>query len=177
MRLIFTAMVVAISSVSVFRMLPAAAQGSTKLSSVIAGKTIQCGAGSAMYFDPAMRTASVVEGINDTFSVAEYQTAIDPARIKVDNAKRFDIILTTRDGETRLRFERRNGIFLRVGDDKEGDSCVASKGRARFFRIRYDIIREGICGNDPKPSCEEALANRCGPQPTASCVRGFGPRR
>ena len=148
-----------------------------KLSRLLSGKSVQCGKGSDLYFDPAMRVASVVDEASGSFPIVESQTTIEPSRIKSDDIQIFEVILKTREGETRHRFERRSRIFLRFGDSEDGDECVLSDGRAAYVETRFNIIREGICGNDPAPSCEAGLVKTCGPNPDAACVLRFATGR
>lgn len=148
-----------------------------KLSQLLSGKSVQCGKGSDLYFDSTMRVASVVDEASGTFPIVESQTTIEPSRIKSDDVRIFEVILSTREGETRHRFERRSRIFLRFGDSEEGDECVLSDGRAAYIETRFNMIREGICGNDPVPSCEAGLVKTCGLNPDAACFLRFAAGR
>ncbi len=49
-------------------------------------------------------------------------------------------------------------------------------GRAAFVEARFDLIREGLCGNDPLDACIEALSRACGREPTPACVAALRPR-
>ena len=175
MRAAIVSIIFALLSASLISANAASAQALPKLSQQLAGKSLQCGLGTDLYFDPGMRTASNIDGVDDLFPIVENQTTIEPARIKTDDAHHFEVILTTQDGEVRHRFELRNRIFLRVGDLDGDDECVIAEGRAAYLRTRYNMIREGICGNDPKESCEDALEKTCGSYPEAACVRQLAP--
>lgn len=177
MRAVTRTMIITVASAAIMPSHSALAQASLKLSQQLAGKSLQCGLGSDLYFDPSMRTASVVDGATGPFPIVENQTTIEPSRIKSDDVQLFEVILKTSEGDIRHRFERRNRIFLRLGDSDGDDECVLADGRAAYVETRFNMIREGICGNDPRPACEEGLAKTCGPQPDAACVRQFAPRQ
>ncbi|MDR7035947.1 hypothetical protein J2X36_000683 [Methylobacterium sp. BE186] len=168
-------MILSVASAALMLPHSALAQTLPKLSQQLAGKSLQCGLGSDLYFDPSMRTASVVDWESGLFPIVESQTTIEPSRISSDDVQLFEVVLKTREGETRHRFERRGRIFLRLGDSAGDDECVLADGRAAYVETRFNMIREGICGNDPKPSCEEGLAQTCGPHPDAACVRRVAP--
>ncbi len=175
MTLVSRTMVVAIASAAIIASHVPLAQALPKLSQQLAGKSVQCGLGSALYFDPNMRTAIAVDGSSDPFPIVENQTIIEPSRIEFDDIRLFVVVLKTNEGETRHRFERRDRIYLRSGDSNS--ECVLADGRAAYVEIRSNMIREGICGNDPKPSCDEGLEQACGPHLDAACVRRFDPDR
>jgi hypothetical protein len=175
MRPVIRMMIFTVASTAIVSSRPALAQALPKLSQQLAGKSLQCGLGSDLYFDRSMRTASVVDGASGPFPILESRTTIEPSRIKSDDVRVFEVVLKTSGGETRHRFERRDRIFLRLGDIDGDDECVLKDGRAAYVETRFNMIREGICGNDPKPSCEEGLVKACGPHPDAACVRRFAP--
>ncbi len=138
-----------------------------ELATELAGRSLSCGVGQAFYMAPDLSAVTVLASAEGPFPVDERQV---PLALERRSATALAFAATMADGRHVYRLERSKGaIVLRVDGDEAGDDCHVEQGRAAFVVTRFDMIREGLCGNDPRASCIAALRRACGSEPTPAC--------
>ena len=151
----------------------------------IRDRTLSCGMGVAFYVN-GTGTDILVAGYGSDAGtgIAEAALVLDTRTMPIDQDDRFDVAVRGPASTARLRFGRigRTGVgnrggavHLFVDDDTLGDECVVERGRASFDEVRFNAIREGLCGNDPIEACIAALEKGCGSTPDAACVQRVRP--
>lgn len=147
-------------------------------------RTLTCAVDAAFYVDATgTHLLAIGFGTDTGTGVPEMSMSLTGTALQADQGDRFDLTVPVNGTTTLLRFRRTSktgsggggGVRLLVDADATGGDCVVERGRAAFNEARFNTIRAGVCGNDPRDACIAALAKGCGSRPDAACVRRVRP--
>ena len=148
-------------------------------------RSLTCAVDAAFYVDATgTRLLAIGFGSDLGTGVAETNLSLAGSSLQADEDNRLDLAVPGNATTTRLRFQRTSktgagggggSVHLLVDADATGDDCVIEPGRAAFNEARFNTIRAGLCGNDPRDACIAALVKRCGSSPKAACLRRVRP--
>ena len=149
----------------------------------MADRTYQCGLDQTLYIGPGAKSLTWLgSGELKNFKLPETNLDISAANARLTRAGtvRFELPAGASEKALTLRLlsapERRKPDMagmtaeLFVNDDKVGDNCTATPGRAAFVEARFNTIRANLCGNDPAPACIAELRKRCGTELAPACL-------
>ena len=149
----------------------------------MADRSFQCALDQTLYVSPGGKSIIWLgTGELKDNKLPETTVAISAAnaRLTAPGTVRFELPAGAGDKALTLRMlsateKKKPGMAgvaaeLFVNDDKVGDNCTATPGRAGFVEGRFNTIRANLCGNDPAPGCIAELRKRCGTELAPACL-------